>query len=89
MQPKCTTAAPTPATTSQSSSNNNFHLPVERFKEICMRNSGEHSKDINLILDHLFDPDKKLNTSRNDIETLKSYITGGESFESFKKKGVF
>lgn len=94
MQQKCSAIQTTPQSSTSTSTGNNYNnpallLPPERFKDVCLRPGGEHSKDVYLILDFLFDPDKKLNTSRNDVDTLKHYLTSGMSFEAFKNKSEF
>lgn len=85
MQPKCSTST----TSSTTATSNHLHVPAERFKEVCLRAGGEYSQDTNTILDHLFNPEKQLNQFNCDVEILKHYITGGNSFASFSNKCFF
>ena len=63
-------------------------IRAERFKELCFQNRDDNRvNEINTLLGQIFDPDKPLNTPNlNDVETLKNYITGGTSYDLFKKK---
>ena len=95
MQPKCSVSTSTATNNINQQSLNTIplHLTPDRFKEICLRssldvNNTTNTKDISLILEYFFDPEKQLNTvNRNDVEILKQYITGGYSYETFKQKG--
>jgi hypothetical protein len=87
MQLKLPLSSSTSAAMAASSSS--LHVPAERFKEVCMRAGGECSQDANTILDFLFDPEKPLNTPKNDVEVIKNYLTGGASYDSFKTKSNY
>jgi hypothetical protein len=65
---------------------NNFHITAEKFKETCLRNGSDFTSDYNEILDQFFDPEEKINIiNKNDVDTLKLYLTGGLSYDLFKK----
>ena len=92
MQPKCSITPSTAATSlnqSNQSTQPSLHISPDRFKDICLRNNNvsDYSKDIACILEQFFDPEKQLDiANRNDADTLKQYISGGYSFDTFKTK---
>jgi hypothetical protein len=94
MQPKCSasgTASTNNAPQTASASLALLHIPVERFKEICLRNlprnpPADHPREITRVLDYFFDPLKETDAFKNDLDILKLYLTGGHSFETFKTK---
>ena len=92
MQPKCSSANAVANTTSQSSACL-LQVPVERFKQACLMLDVEsavcdHPKEVSYVLDYLFTPLKELGLIRSDLEILKSYLTGGYSFDLFKSKSL-
>lgn len=104
MQPKCSQSSTNNSSILQSSSSTisapaqQFLLvPVERFKEICLRSaaavaSGTSnstiSNEINSVLDYFFDPEKDIYKFLSDFDIFKLYLTGGIGIDSFKNKGI-
>lgn len=69
-----------------------YLLPVERFKDLCLRPSisQQQTNEINNLLGQLFSADKPLNvTFENDSRTLELYLTGGIGLNEFKTKCNF
>ena len=68
-------------------------VPVERFKEICLRalpaasvfNSAV-SNEISSVLDYFFEPDKDVYKFLSDFDLFKLYLSGGIGIDSFKVK---
>ena len=91
MQPKCSPANAVANTTSQSACL--LQVPVERFKQACLMLDAEsaacdHPKEVSYVLDYLFSPLNEFGLIRSDLEILKSYLTGGYSFDLFKSKSL-
>ena len=95
MQPKCsqtnTNNSSTQPSSSSSISSNSFGqqqqfllVPVERFKEICLRAST--SNEINSVLDYFFEPEKDFSKFLIDFDLFKLYLSGGIGLDSFKAK---
>ncbi len=105
MQPKCSQSSTNNSSILQSSSSTisapaqQFLLvPVERFKEICLRSAAAAvasgtsnstiSNEINSVLDYFFDPEKDIYKFLSDFDIFKLYLTGGIGIDSFKNKGI-
>lgn len=97
MQPKSSHQTNTSNSTSSSSSSTScattpsqLLIPIERFKEICLRNSTKlidsNSNELNSVLDYFFEPDKDVYKLVADFDLLKIYLTGGIGLDSFKTK---
>jgi hypothetical protein len=83
MQSKCTDI------NSNSNLSTSFLMPVDRYKDLCLRNNENQiqNEELDTFFDHIFDPDRKLlQLGKNDIDTIKNYLTGGIGFDSFKSK---
>jgi hypothetical protein len=96
MQPKSSHQTNTSNSTSSSSSTScatspsQLLIPIERFKEICLRNSTKlidsNSNELNSVLDYFFEPEKDVYKLVADFDLLKLYLTGGIGLDSFKTK---
>jgi hypothetical protein len=96
MQPKSSHQTNTSNSTSSSSSTSSattpsqLLIPIERFKEICLRNSTKlidsNSNELNSVLDYFFEPEKDVYKLVADFDLLKLYLTGGIGLDSFKTK---
>ena len=81
----------------------NLLITPERFKDVCLKtslsnesssasypstsNQESNLKDINSVLEYFFDPNKKMNSPKNNADLLKTYFIGSSSnYESFKAK---
>lgn len=61
---------------------------VSQFRDYCLDHKNEQR--VQKFLDYLFDPHQSFPLIiQKHLTTIKSYLTGGESFEEFCKEGEF
>jgi len=50
--------------------------------------SSSNNSDLNTVLDYFFDPNKKLNSPKNNVDMLKTYLIGTSSstYDNYKAK---
>ena len=91
MQPK---SSQSNTTTTSNQSTAQLLVPVERFKEQCIRNSkqlttvNELPGELNTVVEYFFEPDKDIYKFLSDFDLFKLYLSGGIGLDSFKHKSI-
>ena len=91
MQPK---SSQSNTTTTSNQSTTQLLVPVERFKEQCLRNSkqltnvNELPSELNTVIEYFFEPDKDIYKFLSDFDLFKLSLSGGIGLDSFKHKSI-